>query len=103
MSGTKYSTGCVVITGLQYGMPSFGKVEKIVVARESAIVIVKCKTLQVVKYEKHLNAYRVELLNETSFTKVEDLVDFHPLGIQKGFGCNSNKHFVVLRHRVDCM
>lgn len=101
VGGTRYGVGCVLITALHYGIPSFGLVEKILVETQNEIVVFQCKVLQMVKHEEHLSAYQVCLSDEVKNIKYEDLVDFHPLGLHKGFECNSNKSFVVLRYRVD--
>ena len=84
--GTKYAVGYVIITGLNHGLPTFGKVEKIITT-----------------YQERSNAYRVDLVNDIRLIKHEDLIDFHPLGLHKGFGCYGNKLFVVLRYRIDYM
>ena len=71
-----------------------------VVAQNEGVVF-QCKNLQVVKHEEHLNAYQVCLSEEVKYIKHESLVDFHPLGLHKGFGCNKTKSFVILCYRVD--
>ena len=100
--GTKYAVGNVIITGLNHGLPTFGKVEKII-TMNGTIVIFKYKTLNVVEYQERSNAYRVDLVNDIRLIKHEDIIDFHPLGLHKGFGCYANKLFVVLRYRIDYM
>ncbi len=97
--GTRYSEGCVIITGLNYGQPIFGQISKILLAMGN--IILQYNTLQVVQYSEHLNAYEVAPCYDVNFIKREDLQDFHPLGIHQGFGNNANKLFVVLRYRVD--
>ena len=99
--GTGYSEGCVIITGLNYGQPTFGKISKVLLAIGN--IIFQYKTLQVLGYSEHLNAYEVIPCDGVHFIKQDDLQDFHPLGIHQGFGNNANKLFVVLRYRVDCL
>ena len=101
VGGTKYNVGCVLITSLHFGNPIFGQLEKIMVEAESGSVLFKCKNLKGIKYEEHLNAYQVSLTEDVKYIWHKDLIDFHPLGIQRGFECNSTKSFVVLRYQVD--
>lgn len=95
----------MVVTDTEHGHPIFGKVDKIMVVNGSMIIF-KYKTLHVIQYDAHLNAYNVheeEDEDEVNLIIQEHLVDFHPLGLHKGFGCNSDKKLVVLRYRIDCM
>ena len=85
----------ILSDGMRYGIHTFGLVEKIMVVAQNEGVVFQCKNLQVVKHEEHLNAYQVCLSEEVKYIKHESLVDFHPLGLHKGFG------FVILRYRVD--
>ena len=101
VGGTRYSVGCVLITALHYGIHAFGLVEKIMVVVQNEDVVFQCKIIQVVKHEEHLNACQVCLSEEVKYIKYENLIDFHPLGLHKGFECNKTKSFVVLRYRVD--
>ena len=103
MDGTRYSVGCVLITDLNHGIHTFGLVEKVIVVAQNEVVVFQCKILQLVKHEAHLNACQVCLSEEVIYIKHNNLVDFHPLGLHKGFGCNKTKNFVVLRYRVDYM
>ena len=96
-----YSVGCVLITALHYGIHTFGLVEKIMVVAQNEDVIFQCKILQVVKHGEHLNACQVCWSEEVRYIKYESLIDFHPLGLHKGFQCNKTKSFVVLRYWVD--
>ena len=99
--GTYYSEGCVIVAGLSYGQPIFGKICKVLLAMGK--VIFQYKTLLVLEFLEHLNAYEVRLCNDVHFIKQGDLQDFHPLNIHCGFGNNANRSFVVLRYRVDCL
>ena len=38
-----------------------------------------------------------------SYIKQAELVDFHPLGKCRGFGCYASNFFVVLKYRIDCL
>ena len=67
------------------------------------IVVFKYKDLHIVQYVEHLNAYSVAIGNNLDFITQDNLADFHPLGIHKGFEANANKYFVVQRYRIDCM
>ena len=99
--GTRYAEGCVVITSLTYGQPSFGRMDKVLFV--AGIVVFQYHRLQLVKYSEHLNAYQVLPLCDSHFIKQEDLQDYHPLGIHNGFGQNASKLFVVLRYKVDIL
>ena len=101
MFGTKYSRGCVVVTGLDHGQPTFGEVSKIIFV--TGKIVLQYTTLHVVEFSQHLNAYQVKKLNDVKGVQQEHLQDFHPLGTHRGFGQNENKLFVVLRYRVDYM
>ena len=67
------------------------------------LVVFKYKDLPIVQYVEHLNAYNVSIGENVNFIIQDNLVDFHPLGIQKGFNANADKYFVVQRYRIDCM
>ena len=99
--GTKYSKGSAILTGLHYGDPVLGEVVNLFIVNTSAVVT--CfKQIQVVDYVTHLNAYRVVSSYEIGYIVQDKMIDFHPLGIHRGFGDNSRNLYVVLRHRVDC-
>ena len=99
--GTRYAKGCVIITGLNYGQPSFGRIDKVLVVAE--IVVFQYHSLQLIKFSEHLNAYEELPLYDTHFIKQKDLQDYHSLGIHNGFGQNANKLFVVLHYKVDIL
>ncbi len=99
--GTRYSEGCVIITGLNYGQPTFGKITKVILVLGD--IIFQYRALEVLEYSESVNAYEVISSCDVKFIKQDDLEDFHPLGIHQGFGSNAKKSFVVLRYRVDCV
>ena len=97
--GTSYSTGCVIITGLYHGQPTFGEIIKVLLVMGN--IIFQYKTLQVLEYSEY--AYQVTPCYDVHFIKQDQLQDFHPLGIHQGFSNNSNKLFVVMRYVVDSL
>lgn len=99
--GTKYCQGCVIVTGLNHGQPTFGELHKVLSIM--GMIIFQYKTLHILEYSHHLNAYHVERHHNVQVIKHEHLQDFHPLGIHHGFGQYANKLCVVLRYRVDYM
>lgn len=100
--GTKYCKGSVVVAGLSYGNPVLGDVTKIYLS-DKGIVVFYYERLEILNFEKHLNAYKVVNSGDMVYIAQDKLIDFHPLGKHNGFGQNSASYFVVLRHRVDCM
>ena len=80
----------------------FGKVENVMVIDHNKVAF-KYTSLEVLEYNEHLNSYQVQPTNEVKIILKHNLADFLPLGLYKGFGGNSEKQFVVLRYRVDCM
>ena len=91
-----------MITGLHHGTPIFGEVQQVLVV-DGHIVVLKYQNLRVIEFVSHLNAVRVVTDNEVGYMKQSNLQDFHPVAISKGFGHYSNKYFIVLRYRVDCL
>ena len=67
------------------------------------VVILRYKGLRVLEFVSHLNAYKIMELDEMVCIKQEELQDFHPLSLCKGFGPFAQNFFVVLRYRVDCL
>jgi len=100
--GTKYSRGHVIIVGIRHGTPIFGEVKQVLIL-DGNVVVFQYSALSVIEYVTHVNAYKVTLRNEVSYVKQSQLVDFHPLGKSKGFGCFANHFFIVLKYRVDCL
>ena len=75
--------------------PIFGKVEQVLIVGE--IVILRYKRLRVLEYVSHLNAYKVVAeLKKIACIKQNELKDFHPLRLYKGFGRFSQDSFAVL-------
>ncbi|KAJ7383804.1 hypothetical protein OS493_026338 [Desmophyllum pertusum] len=100
--GTKYSRGYVIIVGIRHGIPIFGEIKQLLIL-DGNVVMCQYTALSVLEYATHLNAYKVAPRQNVSYVKQSELVDFHPLGKSKGFGCFANHFFVVLKYRVDCM
>ena len=102
MYGTKYSRGRVIV-GIRHGIPIFGEVKQVLIL-DGNVVMFQYTALSVIEYATHLNAYKVTALHhEVMYVKQSELVDFHPLGKCKGFGCYANHLFIVLKYKVDCM
>jgi hypothetical protein len=57
---THYSEGCVIITGLNYGQPIFGKIMKVILVFGD--IIFQYRKLEVLEYSESVNAYEVTLL-----------------------------------------
>ena len=81
-------------------MPIFGEVKEVIIL-DGSKVILQYTTLRVLEYITHLNAFKVVSRNEVLYVKQAELVDFHPLGKCKGFGCYASIDFIVLKYRVD--
>jgi hypothetical protein len=84
------------------GNVTFGEIHYIFVV-DSKTVVFYYEELRVVQYVNHLNAYQVQHSNTFAYIKQQDIVDSHPVGTHEGFNANSQKLFVVLKYRVDCM
>lgn len=98
--GTHYAKNCVLVIGIRHGDPVLGQMKQVLLV-DGSIVVFKYNCLQILEYAVHLNAYKVRSQNEIAFVKQDSLQDFHPLSINRGFGCNQNQQFVVLKYRVD--
>ena len=98
--GTRYSKGCIMIVGMEYGTPLFGEVNRVYIIDGRSFTF-QYKKLLTSEYVQHLNAYRVVYANDMGYVKQAELQDFHPLGIHKGYGCYSAQLYIVLRYRVD--
>lgn len=53
---------------------------------DGEMVIFRYKKLHVLGYIQHLNAYKVQIKNEMACMKQNNIQDFHPLGLHRGFG-----------------
>lgn len=100
--GTKYCKGHVIVAGIRHATPIFGEINKVLVL-DGSEVLLQYAPLRVIQFTTHLNAYEVERGNGMSFIKQSDLEDFHPLGLCRGFGCNSTRFYVILKYNVDCL
>ena len=88
--GTLYAKNCVLVIGIRHGDPVLGQMKQVLVVDGSTVVF-QYNCLQILEYTVHLNAY----------VKQDSLQDFHPLSVNKGFGCYRNQKFVVLKYRID--
>ena len=100
--GTKYSRGYAIIVDIRHGIPSFGEIKEVLIL-DGSEVLLQYTALSVLEYVTHLNAYKVTPGNKVSYIKQAELVDFHPLGKCRGFGCYASNFFVVLKYRIDCL
>ena len=100
--GTKYCKGHVIVAGIRHATPIFGEINEVLVL-DGSEVLLQYAPLRVIQFTTHLNAYEVERGNGMSFIKQSDLEDFHPLGLCRGFGCNSTRFYVILEYNVDCL
>ncbi|KAM7426608.1 hypothetical protein ABFA07_022132 [Porites harrisoni] len=98
--GTKYSRGYAIIVDIRHGIPSFGEIKEVLIL-DGSEVLLQYTALSVLEYVTHLNAYKVTPGNKVSYIKQAELVDFHPLGKCRGFGCYASNFFVVLKYRID--
>ena len=92
----------MIVINLSHGIPIFGEVKQVFVVDGDKVVF-ECTKLSVIELDIHVNAYSVSRLNEVTYILQSELLDFYPLGLTKGFGCNATKLFVILKYRVDCL
>ena len=97
--GTLYAKNCVLVIGIHHGDLVLGQMKQVLVVDGSTVVF-QYNCLQILEYTVHLNAYKVRVQNETAYIKQDSLQDFHPLSVNKGFGCYRNQKFVVLKYRI---
>ncbi|XP_058961485.1 uncharacterized protein [Pocillopora verrucosa] len=100
--GTKYVKGDVIVIDYHHGFPILGKIQKVLVV-ERHIVWFQYLKINVTEFVCHLNAFKVQQLNEIRYIKQSELLDYYPLGLVKGFGCYANQVFVTLKYRLDLM
>ena len=80
--------------------PLFGEVKKVLIV-DGRNVVFQYRRLSVIEYVRHVKAYRIIYDDGVNYIKQAQLLDFHPVGIHRGFGCYAAQKYVVLRYAVD--
>ena len=94
MNGQRYSSGNVVVLGVDNDEYIFGKISCALFYKENTYLL--CNILLVNCFSFHFNSYNVVETDDYNLVKVSDLYDYHPLGCYKIRGRN----YVPLRHHI---
>jgi hypothetical protein len=102
VSGTEYSKHMmVVVKKTDDGYPVFAKIRHVVVISNSTVHLVS-ELWHTVGFKQHFHAYIVQPEEPASLvvSSVDQLIDFHPLHVNKSFKAGDPNYYVNLRHIV---
>ena len=77
--------------------PVFAKINKTLVLQDDLILFL-CNKYVVIKYEQHLGAYEVALMNEKAILRQTCLYDHHPLDEYNIVFRKESKKFIRLKY-----
>lgn len=92
--GARYSNGSAVVLCMDNEIPTFGEIVSVFLIND--IPYLFCCVLDIIEYDSHINGYNVVHSDINVFYKVDELVDYHPLGIYGVFPRKS----IILRHFI---
>ena len=96
--GQIYSSGSCIVRGFHFDMPFIGKVESIIFVYDTPFLIVqKLKTMH---FNSHYNSYEVRETSELDLIKIDDLKDYHPLGLYNVLVGNVKLSLVPMKYHI---
>ena len=95
--GQRYNKDEVVVLDFVNDEPLFGLIKLVCYFKKEVYVL--CDLLIILQFDTHLNSYEVTPSGVLDLVDLNDLHDYHPLGIYE----ISGKKFVPLAHRIDCV
>ena len=95
--GQRYNKGEVVVLDFVNDGPLFGLIKLVCYFKKEVYVL--CDLLIILQFDTHLNSYEVTPSGLLDLVNLNDLHDYHPLGIYE----ISGKKFLPLVHSIDCV
>ena len=95
--GQRYNKDEVVVLDFVNDEPLFGLIKLVCYFKKEVYVL--CDLLIILQFDTHLNSYEVTPSGVLDLVDLNDLHDYHPLGIYE----ISGKKFVPLVHSIDCV
>ena len=92
--GQKYSHGGAVVLSYTHDTFNFAKIESIIFVFDTPLLV--CNRLDTIGFNFHLNCYEVMETKDNFVCKIEDLADFHPLGIYNSCSCKFS--LIAMKH-----
>ena len=93
----RYNKGEVVVLDFVNDGPLFGLIKLVCYLKKEVYVL--CDLLIILQFDTHLNSYEVTPSGVLDLVNLNDLHDYHPLGIYE----ISGKKFLPLVHSIDCV
>ena len=89
-----YHCNYIVILKLYNGEYLFGRIEKVFIINDNTYLF--CQKYTILEFSGHFHAYNVQTSDRFSLVKVEELLDYHVLGMYLVGG----KLFIPLKYHV---
>ena len=94
INGQRYSENEVVVLGFRNDEYIFGLIIYAIFYQSRVYLL--CQMLDILSFDTHYHAYDVSPNNNLELTLIEDLLDYHPLGVYS----LSDRKMVPLRHHI---
>ncbi|XP_066933831.1 uncharacterized protein [Clytia hemisphaerica] len=96
MNGHRYSVDEAVVLSYQNDDYVFGIIKLIIFFKTEIFLL--CQNTDIEGFDTHIHSYQVSEINEHTVVKIDDLLDYHPLGVYNFDG----KTLIPLRYYIRC-
>ncbi len=96
MNGHRYSVDEAVVLSYKNDDYVFGIMKLIIFFNSNVFLL--CQNTEIVRFDTHTHSYQVSEINKHTVVKIDDLLDYHPLGAYN----ISGQTLIPLRYYIPC-